>query len=100
MGRCYGHIKGERKAPPYKNSSHGPKGRDSKLQKSGVIYRFKCPHINCLEECIGESGRTFGDRLKDHLRASSPIHHQSHSAGPPVNLECFPIVDRGIPGSL
>ena len=25
------------------------KDRDSKLQKSGVIYKFKCPHINCPE---------------------------------------------------
>ena len=40
------------------------KGRDSKLQKSRVIYKFKCMHINCLEECIGEYGRTFGDRPK------------------------------------
>ena len=49
-----------------------PKDRDDKLQKSGVIYKFKCPHINCPEEYIGESGRTFGDRLKGHLRAPSP----------------------------
>ena len=49
------------------------KDRDSKLQKSGVIYKFKCPHINCPEEYTGESGGTFGDRLKEHLRAPSPI---------------------------
>ena len=24
-----------------------PKDRDNKLQKSGVIYEFICPHINC-----------------------------------------------------
>ena len=47
------------------------KDRDSKLQKSGVIYKFKCPHINCLDEYIGESGRTFVDRLKEQLMASS-----------------------------
>ena len=33
-----------------------PKYRDIKLQKSGVIYKFKCPHINCPKEYIGESG--------------------------------------------
>ena len=33
-----------------------PKGKDHKLQKSGVFYKFKCPHINCPEEYIGESG--------------------------------------------
>ena len=70
-----------------------PKDRDSKLEKGGVIYRFKCQHTNCLEECIGESGRTFGDRLKEHLRNSSPIHHHSHSTEHPVNPECFTIID-------
>ena len=50
-----------------------PKDRDNKLQKSGVIYRFNCPHINCPEEYIRKSGRTFGDRLKEHLIAPSSI---------------------------
>ena len=49
-----------------------PKDWDSKLQKCGVIYKFKCQHLNCPEEYIGESGRTFGDRLKEHLRAHPP----------------------------
>ena len=70
------------------------KDRDSKLQKSGVIYKFKCPHINCPEEYIGESGRKFGDRLKEHLWAPSPIHHHSNSTGHPVSPECFTIVNR------
>ena len=71
-----------------------PKDRDSKLQKSGVIYKFKCPHVNWLEEYIEESGRTFGDRLKEHLRAPSPIHHHGNSTGHLVSPECFTIVDR------
>ena len=48
-----------------------PKDRDNKLQKRWVIYKFKCPHINCPEEYIGESRRTFRDRLKEHLRVPS-----------------------------
>ena len=71
-----------------------PKDRDNKLLESGAIYRYKCPHINCLDEYIGESGRTFRDRLKEHLRAPSPIHHHSHSTGHPVSPQCFTIVDR------
>ena len=71
-----------------------PKYRDNKLQKSGVIYKFKCPHINCPKECIGESGRTFGDRLKEHLKAPSPIHQHSNSTGQPVSPDCFTIVHR------
>ena len=29
-----------------------PKDKDTKLQKSGVIYKFRCPHINCPKEYI------------------------------------------------
>ena len=51
-----------------------PKDKDNKLQKSGVIYHFKCPHINCPDTYVGESGRLFGDRIKEHLKAPSHIH--------------------------
>ena len=45
-----------------------PKDKDTKLQKCGVIYQYKCPTISCPVEYIGETGRAFGDRLKEHLR--------------------------------
>ena len=57
-----------------------PKDKDKRYQKGGVIYRLKCPHINCPEEYIGESGRSLGERLKEHLRAPSHIHHHSDRA--------------------
>ena len=80
--------------PHHKTLLMAPKDRDSKLQKSGVIYKFKCPQINCPEEHIGEFGRTFGYRLKEHLRALSPIHYHNNSTGHLVSPECFTIVDR------
>ena len=79
---------------PIKTFLMAPKDGDNKLQKSGVIYRFKCPHINCPEEYKGESGRSFGEQLKEHLRAPSSIHQHSHSARYPVSPNCFIIVDR------
>ena len=66
-----------------------PKDKDHKLQKSGIIYKFKFPDINCPEEYIGESGRTLGDRVKDHLRATFP-----NPTGHPVSPDCFTIVHR------
>ena len=72
-----------------------PKDRDNKLQESGIIYRIKCPHINCPEENIGESG----DRFKEHLRTPSPIHHHSNFTGHQVSPECFIIFDRESQGS-
>ena len=71
-----------------------PKDKDSKLQKNGVIYQFKCPHINCPEEYIGESGRSFGDRIKEHLKAPSPINQHSNSTGHPISPHYFAIMHR------
>ena len=51
-----------------------PKDKDVILKKSGVIYRYKCGRVDCDNECIGESGRTFAERLREHLRSPSPIY--------------------------
>ena len=55
--------------------------------------------MDCPEQYIGESGRTFGDRFRVHLRAPSPIHQHSQSTGHPVDLECFTIIDREAQGT-
>ena len=39
-----------------------PKDKDPKTHKSGIIYHYKCPHINCPEAYIGESGRALWER--------------------------------------
>ena len=75
-----------------------PKDKDPKLAKSGVIYRYKCPNTNCREQYIVESGRTLGDRYKEHLKAPSPIHLHTSSTGHPVSQDCFCIVDREAQG--
>ena len=69
-----------------------PKDKDPTLNKSGVIYHFKCPNIYCPEAYIGESGRALGDRIKEHLKTPSPIHHHSSSTGHPLHPECFNII--------
>ena len=71
-----------------------PKHRDSKLHKTEVVYKYKCPQIYCTEEYIGVSGRTFGDRYKEHLKAPSPIHLHTTITEHPVSPDCFSIVDR------
>ena len=45
-----------------------PKDKDPILKKSGVIYRFKCGRVDCDEEYIGESSRTFAERFKEHQK--------------------------------
>ena len=50
--------------------------------------------IDCDEEYIGESGRKFGERYKEHLKAPSPIFlHQSNS-GHVTILDNFKIIGR------
>ena len=50
-----------------------PKDKDTITQKSGLIYWLKCTHAYCAEEYIEELERTFGERLKEHLRAFPPF---------------------------
>ena len=71
-----------------------PKDKDIILQKRGVIYRYKCGRVNCEEEYIGESGRTFAERLREHMRASSPIHDHYNTTGHDLSLENLSIVGR------
>ena len=72
-----------------------PKDKDPILQKSGVIYRFKCSRVvDCDEEYIGESSRTFAERFKEHQKAPSPIFDHSNISGHQVNIDNFNIVGR------
>ena len=77
-----------------------PKTRKLNFRKSGVIYKYKCSQISCLEEYIGETGRALGDRLKEHLRVPSPIHQWTCSTGHPISSECFSIVHREAQGTI
>ena len=49
-----------------------PKDKDPKINQTGIIYHYKCPQINCPSAYIGESGRSLGDRVKEHFKAPSP----------------------------
>ena len=67
-----------------------PKDKDTILKKSGVIYKYSCGRVDCGEEYIGESGRTFGERYREHMRAPSPQNTTGHE----VSLDNFTIVGR------
>ena len=56
-----------------KPSDHlvAPKDKDHITKNSGIIYRYKCDRLECDEEYIGESARTFGERFREHLKAPS-----------------------------
>ena len=56
-----------------KNILVSPKDKDSMANKNSVIYSYSSGRIECDDEYIGESARTFGERFKEHLKAPSPI---------------------------
>ena len=58
------------------------------------MYWFKCDKIDCEEEYIGESARTFEERYKEHLKAPSPIHEYQNNTGHITSVENFKIIGR------
>ena len=60
---------------------NGSQGQRSHPEKSGVIYRYSCDRVECDEEYIGESARTFAERFKEHQKAPSPIYDYSSRSG-------------------
>ena len=80
------------------NLSVAPKNR---LHSSNIriIYRYKCTEVHCEEEFIGKLGRTFGERLKEHLRVPFPIYQHSQAMGHHISVDCFTIIDREAHGT-
>ena len=77
-----------------KNLLMAPNDQDAIEKKSEVIYRYQCDRVECDEEYIGESSRTFGERFKEHLKAPSPIYDHQNITGYNVTLDNFSIVGR------
>ena len=73
-----------------------PKDKDPKTNQTGIIYQYQCPHINCPSSYIGESGRSLGERVKEHLKAPSPIHLHSATTGHPLDPNQFNIVHKEV----
>ena len=71
-----------------------PKNKDCTTKKSGIIYRFKCNRMECDDEYIGESSRTFGERFKEHLKAPSPIYDHYSITGHNTTIENFSFVGK------
>ena len=71
-----------------------PKDPDPKDNKSGLIYSYRCPQLDCDDDYIGETGRTLGERRKEHLKQPSPIHGHSQTTGHPIDDQNFNIIGR------
>ena len=92
--RKYGidvHLKG---GHTIKDHLMSPKDKDPILKKSRIIYRYKCDRVDCDDEYIGESARNFEERLKEHLKAPSPIYDHHNISGHVVTIDNFTILGR------
>ena len=85
------HFKG---GQTLKNILVSPKDKDNITIKSSVIHQYTCGMIDCDEEYIGESGRTFGERYKEHLKAPSPIFLHQNNSSHVTTLDNFRIIGR------
>ena len=73
-----------------------PKDKDPRNNQIRNIYHYQCPQINCLSASIGESGRSLGERVKEHFKVPSPIHLHSTTTGHPMDPEQFNIVHKEV----
>ena len=85
------HFKGGR---TIKSLLVSPKDKEPMVNQSGAIYWYQCGDLGCDDEYIGETSRTFGERNKEHLKASSAIHHHSSQTGHPTSHNNFQIIAR------
>ena len=70
------------------------KDKEPITTKSGIIYRYNCDRMKCDEEYIEKSSRTFGERIKEHLKAPSSIHDHYNITGHTTRIESVSMVGR------
>ena len=80
------------KGAKYSDLLVAPKDKDPITKKYNIIYRFKYDRVECNEEYTGESSRTFGERLKEHLKFPSQVYDHYNTTGHTTTLEIFSIV--------
>ena len=71
-----------------------PKGKDPITKKSCIIYRYKCNRVECDDQYIGVSSRTFGERFREYLKAPFLIYDHFYIMGHSTTIENFSIVGR------
>ena len=77
-----------------KNLLMASKDQDPIQKKSGAIYRYMCDRVECDEEYIGGSSRTYGERFREHQKAPSPIYDHFKITGHNVIIDNFSMVGR------
>ena len=71
-----------------------PKERDTIWQKKRCDIQIQVGRVGCEEEYIDESGRTFAETYREHIKALSPIHDNHNTTGQYISIDYFSIVGR------
>ena len=72
-----------------------PKDRTAKAAKCKVVYDIQCPE--CDQNCIGETARTLGTRIKEHLSCrqhQSAISEHKLNTGHQCSMKDIKILDN------
>ena len=71
-----------------------PKDKTETAKKCGVVYKISCPE--CDHSYVGETARTMGQRLKEHLKTqgtiTSAIGEHISQTGHPISIENVKII--------
>ena len=94
IGKKYGIQVHFKSSKTLKDELVAPKDKEHMTNKSGIIYRFKCDRLECDEEYIGWTARTFGEQLKEHLKSPSPIYDHKNTTSHTTKINNFSIVGR------
>ena len=92
--KMYGNASLLQRRQYHQKPPDGSQGQRSYAEEEWIIYRYKCDRVECDEEYIGESSRTFGERFKEHQKTPSPIFNHYNTTGHKISLENFGIVGR------
>ena len=71
-----------------------PNDIETSTQKSRMINRYKRDREDCDEDYTNESARTFGERLKGHLRVPYAIYDHAITTAHLTSVDSFSIVGR------
>ena len=69
-------------------------GTKISYQIRGLISRYRCGRVDCEDEYIGKSPRTFGERFNKYLKTPSSIYDHCNTTGHTTAINNFSIVGR------
>ena len=87
-------------AEPSKTSWWHPKTKILLPKRVGSFIDTKCDRVECDEEYIGQSSRTFLERLKKLLKPPFPIYDHCKTTGHTTTVENFSTVGKEDPSLM